>query len=379
MKGTLAWFIFGLAALTCLLWIGFGVRDDLREDDVFHDIIEKRMDIAESPGEVVHIGVAGDWKHHGDILQGITLAAEELNDKGGILGRTVSLVPEDDHGTVDGALEVAQSFASRPEIAFVIGHTRLRLNADVAQNYEFYGIMCLSPNAANAHSSANTFSLLFENGMSPRQTGRAILELAQRNGWTRLGLLYAKSDHAMRQARQFESMANKHEIRVPLSFGYEGRGSGIAQHMERWKRELDLDAMVLAVDEADTIPLIAACRVIGIDCPFIVVREKPASLNTAASELGTLFFLKQPAPTQATTDLTERCQKTYGHGPKTDTLLGYDALSILAQAITKAGTFVPADVAQSLKGAQIDTSVSGTLRFDEHGTAIKGPMEFRAD
>ena len=337
MKGLLAWIIFGLAALTCLFWIGCGMRDDLREDDVFRNIIQERINLAQSSGDEVHIGVAGDWKHQNDILQGIELAAEEINADGGILGRKVVLTVEDDQGTVNGALTVAQSLASRPEITFVIGHTRLGLNAAVAQNYEFYGILCITPNTVDTHSTESHFSLLFENGMPPQQISGAILNIAKENKWTRLGLIYAKSDNAMSQARRFESMANKQEIKIPLSFAYQGRGSGIAQHMEHWKRELDLDAVVLTVDDADEIPLISACGVIGIECPFIVTGEPPATLKpTASEELGTMYFIEPVIYTTMTKEVNGRFQNLFGQTPPINALLGYDSLHILDQAIRKA-------------------------------------------
>jgi len=376
MKGLLAWIIFALASLTCLFWIGFGVRDDLREDDVFHDIIQERIDLANNPGEELHVGVVGDWARHESILKGVSVAAEDINEDGGILGRKIVLDSQDDKGTVDGALGVAQVFATNPEIAFVLGHTQLNLNAAVAQNYEFYGLLCLSPNIAGG-SSGDNFSRHFENGTPPYQIGGAILNLAKEKKWTRIGLLYEKSDHALRQARRFESMANKHGIQMPLSFAYEGRGSGVAMHMERWKRELGLDAIVLAVDDSDVIPLISACRVLEIDCPIIVLGERPAVTSSQAEEmLGAMYFLEPYHGDAAFHDFSKRFRDKFTDAPNADALLGYDSLLILAGAIRKADSFVPDAVAAALKDSPIEDSLSGSLRFDQKGSAIKRPPHF---
>ena len=374
MKGLLAWIVFAVAAVACLLWIGFGVRDDLREDSVFNDVIRERVELAGEPGKEVHVGVAGDWKEHGDILRGVELAAGEINEGGGILGRKVVLVPHDDHGTVEGALAVAQEFASRPEIPFVIGHTQLPLNGSVAQNYEFYGVLVMSPNTSGLGTTANAFSLIFEDGMPPSQTSGAILALAKEKGWKRVGLIYAKSDHATRQARKFESMANQHDIKVVLSFGYEGRGSGVAQHMERWKRELDLDAIVLAVHERNVIPLISACRVIGLHCPFVITGERPDGIGGGVG-LGDLYFLEPARNGQGYERFAAGFKARFGHAPTSDGVLGYDALRIYAAAVREAGTFVPAEVAAALEG-DVDDSLSGTLHFDGHGSAVKRPPLF---
>ena len=370
MKGLSAWIVFGLAVAVCLLWIGYGVRDDLREDHVFHRVIEEREDLAEDPDGEVHIGLAGDWNAHCDVLRGAELAAATLNESGGMLGRKVVIDQLDDHGTVEGALEVAQDFASRPEIPFVIGHTRLPLLAAVAQNYEFYGVLVMAPISSGMGSTVNAFSLLFENGMPAAQTSRAVLELALSKGWKRLGLIYSKSDHGRRQAREFESMANQRGIRVALSFGFEGRGSGVSYHMERWKRELALDAMVLAVPDKDELPLISACRAVGIDCPFAVLGERPANIaDDNRHLLGKLYFLERsrsPGYDVFARDYAARFKSE----PSTEAIYGYDAVRLLAGAVAKAGSFVPADVTRALHDGVAD-SLSGTVRFDEHGSAVK--------
>ncbi|MBI9079685.1 MAG: ABC transporter substrate-binding protein [Pseudodesulfovibrio sp.] len=377
MKGTLAWIIFGLASATCLLWIGFGVRDDLREDNVFHDVIQKRIALSKASANELHIGAGGNWKHHETMLQGIEIAAAEINANGGILGRKIILDCRDDQGTINGALTIAQSFATKPEIAFVIGHTELELNAAVAQNYEFYGLMSLSPNTAGSSSSVNPFSLLFENGTPPEQTCKAILKLAKEKGWSRLGLFYVKSDQTMQQARRFESIANRHEIQIPLSFGYEGRGSGIAMRMEHWKRELDLDAIVLAVRTTDIANLVSASRALGIDCPFIVAGKRPTAISSDKTDMfGSMYFLEPAQKTIKYKNFAKLFQIQFGKIPSAEALQGYDSVHILAQAIKKADSFVPVTVASALKDSQIDNSLSGTVRFDQQGNAIKKPLRF---
>ncbi|MEF2230430.1 MAG: ABC transporter substrate-binding protein [Pseudodesulfovibrio sp.] len=377
MKGLAAWIVFGLAVVVCLSWIGFGVRDDLREDHVFHYVIQKRIDLAEGAGKEIHIGLAGDWKEHCDVLRGAELAAAMLNENGGVLGRKVVIEQRDDRGTVEGALAVAQAFASRPEVPFVVGHTRLPLLAAVAQNYEFYGVLVLAPVSSGMGSTVNAFSLLFENGIPAVQTSRAALDLARRKGWKRLGLIYSKSDHGRRQAREFESVANQQGIRVALSFGYEGRGSGVSLHMARWKRELALDAMVLAVRDRDELPLISACRAVGIDCPFVVIGERPADFTPENRHLlGQLYFLERQEP-PGYDAFARRYAARFQADPSADSVCGYDAVHLLAGAVRKAGSFVPADVAKALSDGVAD-SLSGTIRFDEHGSAVKAPPRFIA-
>ena len=373
MKGTLAWIIFSLTVAVCLLWVGFGVRDDLREDTVFHDIVSERLDYAEDPDEEVHIGVAGDFAVHQDILLGARLAASIINADGGILGRKIVLDERDDQGTVDESLAVAQEFASNPQIGFVIGHTHFGLSNGVAQNYEFYGVLRISPNTSGNTQSG--FKLLFENGIDPKQTGKAVLDVAVQNNWRKLGLIYTKSKRAMQHARRFESMANKEGIKIPLAFAFKGRGSGISRHMVRWKRELDLDAIVLAIDQTNVAGIISACRAIGIECPFILLGEY-AKLPKRDNGLGTVYVMEPLRNDPAYAELAKDYEAMNKEPMTTDALLGFDALNILKQAIVKADSFVPSKVAETLKDTSVDNSMSGTTNFDDSGSAVRQPPHF---
>ncbi len=183
----------------------------------------------------------------------------------------------------------------------------------------------------------------------------------------------------MRQARRFESMANKHEIQIPLSYGYEGYGSGISMQMERWKRELDLDAMVLAVHETEVVDLVSGCRGFEIDCPFIVVGERPSAITPEKTEeLGEMYFLESARSDELYTNFSKRFQNRF-HAPPSRCPVGYGSLYLLAQAIKKANSFVPARVAAVLKDSPVDDSLSGTVGFDPQGTAIKHPPRFISD
>lgn len=377
MKNWLAWIIFALASVTCLVWIGFGVRDDMRESSVFHNIIAERLDIAESSNEV-HVGVVGNWKEYNDLLRGIKMAAQDINEKGGILGRKIVLEIKDDEGTVDKALAVAQELSTKPEVAFVIGHTSPALNAAVAQNYEFYQVLHLAPISSSEHQSQTPFTMAFENGMPPSQPSKAVIRLAKKEGWSRLGLIYLKGQTTEHRARRFESLANQADISVPISYAYEGPGTGITFHMERWKREVDVDAIIIAVDFKTTIPLIQAARDVGLEMPIVNFGPAPPPKHSEVfAPLAPLYFFSHdassaPPPAPG----LQQYEKTEGHRPRIELMLGYDSLSVLAQTITRIDSFIPAVIAQALRGHKVEYSYTDTVRFDEHGTAEKTPISF---
>lgn len=360
MKGLIPWIIFGLSALTCLIWISTGVRDDLREDSVFHDIIKARAEQARS-GTDLHIGVAGDWGRHKSVLEGIQAGADKLNSQGGMLGRPVVLDVQDDKGTVEGALTVAQSFASNPMITMVIGHTDPRLNGAVTQNYEFYRLLNISPNASSAGNGNGTHPLQFSNSLAPKQLGNSLLDLAQKQGWTRIGLIHSNTAFHQRQARLMESMADARLIQVPLAMGYQGQE--LTQDITRWQRELGLDALVLTVDKSQFLRLIHHIRSANMDLPIVTTTDKPENMAEDDPSVGELYFL-QSSPADA-------ALANHNTSPVSPFALGYETIMLLERAATASGSLLADDLAAALKRLHLDPPVVTTTSIDSNGNAVK--------
>lgn len=371
MKGLTAWILLALASLAIIVWIFDGFRNDVREDSVFFEIGRERHEYANDDDGPVTIAAAGNWDKHVSMLQGIRCAVEQTEKQGGVLGRTVKLKPMNDHGNIETGLEIAQNISSDTTIPMVIGHTEPRINSAVSQNYEFYKVLCFSPNTAPQETVKN-YALHFSNGMSAHQVAKALVELSVINGWKTIGVIHSENRDDADLARQFESLAGTKGLEVPLTFLYAGQKSAIHTRMEHWKRELNLDAMVIAMFPKDAARIISACRVMGIECPFVLMGDAPWHHNPKAAEfMGTTYRTGLfPTDTKAFRDFAAIYEKKYGVHPDYEAVLGFDAFMMLTEAVKKAGSFSPELVADALE-KHVQPSISGTTEFTRHGGAIK--------
>src|SRR5687768_17283716 len=75
-------------------------------------------------GGEIRVGLAGSMGTAGGraVRQGVQLAVDEINGRGGIGGRKVALVVKDDSGKAHQAIEVAQELRDDPDVVAVIGH-----------------------------------------------------------------------------------------------------------------------------------------------------------------------------------------------------------------------------------------------------------------
>jgi branched-chain amino acid transport system substrate-binding protein len=79
-----------------------------------------------APGEVIKVGVYGPFTGGSSPLgasmrDGVRLAADEINAKGGVLGRTVELVERDDRATNERGAQVMQDLVSNEKVVAVLG------------------------------------------------------------------------------------------------------------------------------------------------------------------------------------------------------------------------------------------------------------------
>lgn len=84
------------------------------------------------------VGAAGPWKQGYGLqnLQGVQLAAEEINKAGGINGHPFQVVTRDDEGDGTVAAKVAQEFVRNRKISVVIGHVNSSGMLSAARVYD---------------------------------------------------------------------------------------------------------------------------------------------------------------------------------------------------------------------------------------------------
>jgi len=103
-----------------------------------------------SSGDRLYIGVAapmsGPQTVQGEyIKKGVQLAVDEVNAKGGISGKLVELVVEDDEARPDAAVAVANKLANNAAVLAVIGHFNSGCSIPASQIYSDSGLAMLTP------------------------------------------------------------------------------------------------------------------------------------------------------------------------------------------------------------------------------------------
>src|SRR5260221_3027813 len=82
-------------------------------------------------------------------LQGVQLAADEINRNGGVLGRKIRLVVEDDQGRAEDAASVVTKLITRDDVGAVIGENSSAQSLAAAPTCQQYKVPMISPSSTN--------------------------------------------------------------------------------------------------------------------------------------------------------------------------------------------------------------------------------------
>lgn len=149
-------------------------------------------------GDVIKVGVAGP--HSGDLspyglptVDAAKLVVEKVNAAGGVLGRQIELVIEDDTCTAEVAVNTAAKLVSDGVVA-VIGHICSGATYSVLPIYQESNIIAISPSATSPglREYENFFRTIgADDDQAPSQVKYVVEEL----GITEIAILHDKGDY----------------------------------------------------------------------------------------------------------------------------------------------------------------------------------------
>jgi branched-chain amino acid transport system substrate-binding protein len=330
------------------------------------------------------IGAAWPWeaRHEVRYWEGLQLALEEINAQGGVLGRSVRILRDDDHEDIDRGRLIAQRFADDAEITAVIGHLQSYVTIPAAAIYDLSGMVLIAATATSPELTSRGYRSVFRTIFSDEEVGRNMADVALARGHTKVGIYYARDAYGRGLANAFEEQIVMRGGRVQDRRAYDPSASlnprPAEQAAEMWS-QLELDAVFVGGQGEQAGMLAAELRRSGLALPLLgsdaVATPEFLRLAGDAAEgavIATPFHADVPEPDvqRFVTSFRDR----FGFAPDVGAALGYDALQILVQAMRVAGSSVPAQVAVGLRSLDHWPAVTGGVTFDEAGNRVAMPI-----
>jgi branched-chain amino acid transport system substrate-binding protein len=341
-----------------------------------------------APAEARAGGAAGDvvvatpwpWKRRQNMLfrQGLDLAVEQINAAGGINGRSLRLLPEDDEDSVNTGRLIAQRLSRDPTVVAVVGHLQSYVARPAAAIYDQAGLLVLAPTATTPDLTTQGYGRTFRTIFTDDEVGRQMAEYAGRRGCKRAAIFYMRSDYGRRMANAFEERAVEGGMTVVdrQSFNSDTpvNPRNLTVILDDWAAR-GLDALFLATEGSHAAVIARAIRARGLKWALIGGDALGTSdLFSEGTEVVEGAVLASPFHPDEPRDEVKRFvtafRGRFQGPPDAAAALAYDTITLLAHAMTQSRSTNPATVAQALHALKGWPAVTGPITFSPEGDLI---------
>ncbi len=347
------------------------------------------QEMAEGKAEstpIITIGVvgpmSGDMAYLGRyVREAVGLQAEEWNEKGGILGRRIQLLVEDDHNDPTEAVIAAKRLV-RAGVWGVIGHLTSAGSLPASPIYHAAGIPQITPSSTDPRLTEQGFLNLFRTCGRDDQQGRVAAEFVLRELHPRrVVVLHDRTPYGRALAETFQRRIMRHERGlVVATLALSPGGKDLVSVIEAIKAE-EPDLVYFGGIYREGGLLVRQLREQGVKAILVsgdgVIGTEFINLAGEAAAAGTyLTFAPNPLLLPSADVAIKRFENRYGAiGPYT--LYAYDAAGALFTAIARAKPKAPSR-SQFLRVARTLHRMTymgalGQLRWDRKGDLVNPP------
>lgn len=327
---------------------------------------------------VIKIGIAGpltgDQAKMGyDLVNGVSLAVEEWNAKGGIHGKQIVMVKGDDRRDPREAVSVANKMANEGVIG-VVGHFNSSCSIPASRIYNEEGIIQITPASTNPELTEQGFTNIFRICGRDDQQGVAGAKFVKETlKKSRIAVLHDKTTYGQGLADEFKKNV---ECSAQI-VAYEGivQGENDYTAVLTKIKQLNPEVVYFGGIYPEAGLLVKQMRSIGLDAIFVagdgVIDPEFIKIGGKATEGSYMTFGPPVEELPSAKYFVDNYKKRFGEvGPYS--IYSYDAANILLQAVMEAGSIDKEKVAEAVHNIKYEGAL-GNIQFDRKGDVLVAP------
>ena len=311
--------------------------------------------------------------------KGIVLAFEELNAKGGVLGRPLELITEDNQSKQGESATVVKKLISRDKVVAILGEVasiRSLEAAPVIQNARIPMVSSASVNSRVTQVGDYIFRVCFVDSFE----GNVLA-------------VFAKDHLKVRKVAILTSVSNAYSVGMSKVFKerFLADGGEIAAEPKYSEGDKDFRAQLTAVKASGADAIFASgyyteaalickqARQLGLDFPIFGGDgwDAPPLLEIGGAAMEGTYFCAHYSPDNPSREVqnfNQRYQARWGSLPDAWAALGYDSAFVLADAIARAGSTEPKQIRDALAATKDFPAVTGNITMDANRNPTKSAV-----
>lgn len=310
--------------------------------------------------------------------KGVQMAVDELNAAGGVLGKPVRLIVEDNQSKPGESATVVRRMISRDGVVALIGEVASSRSLEVAPIAQQNKVPMISPASTNPKVTEvgdYVFRVCF---IDPFQ-GTVLAKFMLSKGWTRVGVLTdVKQDYAVGLTEFFQDYFTKNGGTIVSNQSYSSGDKDFKAQLTSI-RGANPQAVLVSGYYNEAGLIASQARELGLSVPLLGGDgwDSPSFVEVAgAAAEGNFFSNHFSAEDQspAVQGFLEKFRTKYNEEPDAMAALGYDAMMILADALKRAGTTDSQPLRDAIAATKDFPGVTGSITLDESRNASKSAV-----
>ena len=310
---------------------------------------------------------------------GAKLAIEEINRSGGVLGKKLELLIEDDRNEPSEAASAVSKLITQNHVVALIGENASSRSLAAAPIAQSYHVPMVSPSSTNVEVTKKGDYIFRVCFIDPNQ-GKALALFARQtlHALTAATLIDAKSDYSVGLAEAFRTE-------------FTAQGGTIIAELKYAEGDSDFHAQLTAIQAkrpdvlfvpgyyTDAGLIARQARGLGIQATLLGADgwDSPKLVEIGGAAVDGAYFSNHYSvddPSPAVRTFVDAFQKAYGAEPDSIAALSYDAARLVADAIRRAGSTEGKRVRDALASTKDFPGVTGSITMDASRNPVKLPV-----
>ena len=332
-------------------------------------------------GDTIKIGgifpLSGEVAVYGtECRTGIMLAIDEINAAGGVNGKQLELVGEDDEGSPEKSVNVYKKLVTKDNCDVIIGSLTSGCTAAISSLAQAQKVLLLAPAAtltSITEAGDYVFRACFIDPFQGTVGGKFSRETL---GASRAAVLYdIGNDYSIGLYENFKVAFEQGGGTVVAAESYSTGDKDFNAQLTKIKTA-NPDVVYLPDYYATVALIVKQLRAQGINTPIVGADGWDGIIDNAGDEVLNGFYSNHYAADSTDSRVVtfvKSYEEKYGSTPVSFAALGYDCVYLLKDAMVASG----ATDATSLKDALMKTNgsyVTGNLTFDENRNPVKSAV-----
>lgn len=332
-------------------------------------------------GDKVRIGVfmslTGDTANFGiSSTNGIKMAADEVNAAGGINGKQIELLVQDDRSDASEAATIVTKFVTQDQVHAILGEvasSRSIAAAPIAQNAK---IPMLTPSSTNPEVTKKGDFIFRSCFIDPVQ-GAAIAQFGAKTLNAKRGALMVdrKNDYSTGLEKVIKEVFTRLGGQIAVTQSYQAGDQDFNAQITSIKGA-NPDIIFVPGYYGDVGLFAKQARDKGITVPLVGGDgwDSPSLYQIGGAALNGCYFSNHYSPDDAdpiVQKFVNDYKSRYGSVPDALAATAYDAARIMFDAIKRANSLDGAAIREALAATKEFPGVTGKVTFNENRDAVK--------